>query len=364
MDPRATQLASVLVDHSLELSKGDKLLLAASDFTPLELLQECYRIALGRGAQVELDVFGYRRSDFGGFTRTFLENATPEQLATPSAITFLKADWADAFLFINVLHDDEYLAGIDPKKLSLLNTAYQDLLPKVMPKRWTLTQFPTSQLAARAGMTPEAFTDFYYNACLIDYAAESKRLQALSDILDAGKHVHIQAEGTDLTLGIEGRLAAGTNVGRRNVPDGECFLAPLEDKTEGIVTFELPQRRAGTVFEGIRLEFKNGKIEKATATSNEAHLHQVLGEHPDNSRLGELGIGMNRNITKYIQNILFDEKIAGTVHMALGRAYTEERGGGKNTGTIHWDLVKDLRHNGSTVSVDERVIIRDGKVLV
>lgn len=364
MDSRAARLATIFLDHSLRIKEGEKLLLSISDFTPMELAQECYRQALQRGAMVELDVFGVQRNDVGGFARTFLTEANETQLSTLSAITMAKVDWADAMLSITALHDDTYLQGIDPARVSLRNKAMQPIMEKVMPKRWVITQWPTDCLAKRAGMSLEEFTDFYYDACLIDYAAESERLKRLSDILDAGKRVHIHAPGTDLIIGIEGRLAAGTNTGRRNVPDGECFLGPEEHVTEGTITFELPQRRGGNVFEGIRLEFKEGYIERAEAKTNNDLFQNILNEHPDNRRLGELGIGMNRKIQTYIQNILFDEKIAGTIHMALGRAYGEKRGGGKNGGTIHWDLVKDLRVAGSLVMVDDTVIIRDGEVLV
>lgn len=364
MDPRATQLAQVFIDHSLNIEPGHKLLLSASDFTPLELLQECYRLGLERGAIVELDVFGMRKSDFGGFMHHFMEYASETQLTTLPEITLKKIEWADKILGITVVHNDEAFADIDPARISTMNKARLPLMEKLMPKDWVITEYPTDNLAKRSEMTLQQFTDFYYNACLIDYSAQSKRLQQLSDVLDAGKIVHIEANGTDITLGIEGRLAAGTNTGRRNVPDGECFLAPLEDKTEGTVTFELPQRKGGMAVEGIELVFRGGKIEKASAKRNEKTLLEALDEHPDNRRLGELGIGMNTMITKYIGNILFDEKIAGTVHMALGRAYGEERGGGKNQGTIHWDLVKDLRMPGSKVSIDDRVIIKDGEVLI
>lgn len=366
MDPRATRLAHTLLHHSLQLKAGDKLIIAASDLHALELLQECYRLGIEAGALVELDIMGMQmergRSSTGGFLHTLLAKGNDEQITYVSPITQAKVDWADKFLFIMTVHDDLFLSDIDPKRAAMWRAARFPTTKKVMGRSWVLTQFPTHNLAERAGMPYEKFIDFFYDACLVDYHEEAKRLQKLQDILDAGTEVHIVGPGTDLRLGIEGRLAAGVENGRYNVPDGECFLAPLETQVNGVVTFELPQMREGNVASGIRLEFKDGRIEKATAEEGQDFLLRVLDDHPGNRRLGELGIGMNRMITKYIQNILFDEKIEGTVHMAIGQAYPHERGGGKNEGSTHWDLIKDLRMPGTFVKVDDRVIMQDGEL--
>jgi aminopeptidase len=368
MDPRATRLAEVLLDRSLRLQAGDKLVICASDLTATDLLHEAYRIGVSRGAFVELDIAGIQmhrgRSDAGGFLRAFLENANDAQLTYVSPMAMEKLKWGTKFLFLISVHDDLFLSGVDPEKVAKWRAANFVMLESIINKEWVLTQFPTESLCRNLGLGMPEATDFYYNACLIDYDAEAKRLQGLQDVLDAGKRVRIQGPGTDLTLGIEGRLAAGTNLGNRNVPDGECFVGPEEDVTTGHIAFELPQVRDGNEVEGIRLVFEKGQIVQASADKNGEYFQKVLDSHPGNRRLGELGIGMNRFITKYIKTILFDEKIAGTVHMALGRSYDEERGGGKNKGSIHWDLIKDLRFPGTLVTVDDRPIIRDGEVLV
>ena len=234
----------------------------------------------------------------------------------------------------------------------------------MITKDWLLTYFPTHGMAQNANMSLEDFTDFYYKACLVDYKKQGQRIKKLQDIIDKGSVVHIKAKGTDLTLGIKGRLAAGSDSGKHNIPDGECFTGPQENVTEGFITFDYPQNRDGNEVAGIRLEFKKGEIVKFSADTGKKYLEKMLNDHSGNRRLGELGIGMNPKIKNYIKDILFDEKIMGTVHLALGRAYEEERGGGKNQGTIHWDLIKDLRYKGSLVTVDSKSIIADGKVLV
>lgn len=368
MDPRATQLAEVMVGRSLNIQKGDKLVIAVSDLTPMDLIHEAYRLAVERGAFVELDVMGLQlhrgRSDLGGLLRTFLKCACEEQLTHVSDLTKAKLAWGDKFLFIIVVHDPLFLSTVDCAKLALWRSAHCILLDAIINKTWVLTQWPTEALAVNADMDLPSFTDFFFASCLIDYDEEAKRLQLLQDVLDAGRRVRIRAPGTDLTLGIESRLAAGTNLGRRNIPDGECFVGPEEHVTEGEVTFELPQIYDGNEIHDIHLIFREGRVASADASRGQDYLQALLDAHPGNRRFGELGIGMNRAITRYMKCILFDEKIAGTVHMALGRSYEEERGGGKNRGSIHWDLIKDLRSPGTLVTVDERVIIRDGEVLV
>lgn len=368
VDLRATKLADILIHHSLRLKAGDKIVISGSDLAALELLQECYRMAIEDGAFVELDIMGMQmdrgRSSTGGFLRTFIEKGNDAQLQTVSEVLMKKIEWGDKFLSIVPVQDDLFLSDVDPKRVAMWRAARFPVTKKVLEKDWVITQFPTENLAMRAGMSLQDFTDFYYKACIVDYKAEGERIRKLQDVLDAGKIVRIIGPGTDLTLGIEGRLAAGTENGKCNVPDGECFLGPVEDKTNGVITFELPQVRDGNLARGIRLEFKDGLIMKASAEEGETFLLNALDDHPGNRRLGELGIGMNRSVTNYIQNILFDEKIAGTVHMALGMSYDMERGGGKNDGSIHWDLIKDLRFPGTSVTVDDTVVMKDGEMLV
>lgn len=364
MDPRATQLAHVLVDHAVQVQRGENVLITSSDFTAMELLQECQRLCLERGATPELDVGSIQsqlgRSDLGGFFRTFLLKASDEQLDELPPLSLAKIDWADKFIRISSTHNTHFLSTIDPSRLTRWEATVAPLMEKMTSKDWVLTKFPTAGSAQHAGMSLEEFTDFFYAACNVDYAAQGRYIQALQDILDNGKRVRIIAEDTDLTLGVEGRLAAGAVSGRHNIPDGECFVGPEEHVTEGHVLLDYPQLIHGNEIRGMRLEFSKGEIVRYSADVGGDYLRHLLESHPGNRRLGELGFGMNENIQKYINNTLFDEKIAGTFHIALGRSYGYERGGGKNGGTIHWDVVKDLRTPGSLVTVDGNEVFRDG----
>ena len=210
-------------------------------------------------------------------------------------------------------------------------------------------------------MTLDEFTNFVYDACLLDWDAEEARMQEIKEHIDRGSSVHIVGEGTDLTLGIEGRKGV-VSAGFRNMPDGEVFYSPVEDSAEGVITYaEFPAVYLGHDVVGARLVFRAGEVVEATAVEGEEFLKQVLATDEGASRLGELGLGCNPRITRFTRNVLFDEKIDGTVHLAVGSSYTYT--GGKNESAVHWDMVKDLRPGGE-LSVDGEVVQRDGAWLI
>jgi aminopeptidase len=364
MDQRAVELARVLVDHSTRVKPGENVLITASDFTPMDLLRATHKLVLERGGTPELDVGSVQsqlgRSDIGGFLHAFLAHASEEQLSTLPPLTIEKIKWADKFIRISSVNNSHFLSSVDPKRLVLWEKTTAPLMEMLTKKDWVLTKYPTAGTAQLASMSLEEFEDFYYDACLVDYAAQGRRIQALQELMDAGKRVRIIAPGTDIVFGIDGRLAAGNPSGLHNIPDGECFVGPEEDVTEGHVTFEYPQIIHGNELQGIRLEFEKGEITRYSADVGGAYLRELLEAHPGNRRVGELGIGMNTQIQAYINNTLFDEKIAGTFHIALGRSYNYVRGGGKNGGTIHWDIVKELRTAGTSLQIDGAEVFRDG----
>lgn len=364
---RAEELANIILTHSLEISWGDKLMISASDFSSSELLRPLYSQAIQRGAIVHLDIFGGNflasRADYGDYLKDFFTYSNPSQLKNTEIYSLL-GDWADKTIKIVSIHNKKFLESIDGDKLALRQKALRPISDKTLQKPWCLTYYPTKSLAQNAGMSLKGFTQFYYNACNIDYKQQDKDLLPLQNILDKGKIVHIKGRGIDLVLNIDQRLALGVDNGKHNIPDGECFIGPVEDKTEGYIDFELPQIYNGKELRNIHLEFEKGKVVKFNSKTNQKFLSQLLNSDPGNKRLGELGIGMNKNITKYIKDILFDEKIYGTVHFALGMSYPYKRGGGKNKASIHWDLIKDLRHKGSEIQVDKTLVLKDGKILV
>lgn len=364
---RAQQLANTILDHSLAVQPGDKLVISASDFSSQELLQPLYTEALKRGVIVHLDIFSGNfhagRADYGGFLKDYFQYANEAQLNNAEIYSIL-SEWADKTVKIVSIHDKKFLESIDGNKLALRQKALRPISDKTLQKPWCLTYYPTKALAHNAKMGLKQFTDFYYKACNIDYQKLDTEILPLQNILDAGKLVEIKGKGIDLKMSIDQRLSLGVDNGKHNIPDGECFIGPVEDETEGYIDFELPQIYNGKEVRGIHLEFSKGKIIKFQSKTNQKFLSQLLNSDPGNKRLGEFGIGMNKNITKYIRDILFDEKIYGTVHFALGLSYPYKRGGGQNKASIHWDMIKDLRHYRSEIKIDNRTIFRDGEIVI
>ena len=201
------------------------------------------------------------------------------------------------------------------------------------------------------------YADFVYGACLLDWDAEEERMQAIKERFDRAERVRIVGDGTDLTLGIDGRQGV-VSAGFRNMPDGEVFYCPVENSAEGVITYsEYPAVYLGNDVERARLVFREGRVVEASADAGDEFLQQVLRTDDGASRLGELGLGCNPGIQRFTRNVLFDEKIAGTVHLALGGSYTYA--GGKNESAVHWDMVKDLRAGGE-LWVDGELVQRDG----
>jgi aminopeptidase len=223
---------------------------------------------------------------------------------------------------------------------------------------WVGCQYPTPALAQEAGMATAEFEEFLYGACLLDWDAERERMQGIADRLDAAESVRIVGAGTDLTLSLAGRTGH-VDAGGANIPGGEVFYSPVEDSAEGSISFtEFVAVFEGREFSGIRLRFEAGEVVDASADSNEPYLLDVLDRDRGARRLGELGFGCNPGIDRYLQNTLFDEKINGTVHLALGRGFSFL--GGTNESVIHWDIVKDLRTHGR-VELDGELVQERGR---
>jgi aminopeptidase len=233
--------------------------------------------------------------------------------------------------------------------------------------RWSLTLFPTHAYASEAGMSLPAYEDFYYAACLaVDgdpvgaWERQSEQTRRLAEWIQGKEEVRVQADGTDITLGVAGRNWIPC-VGEHNMPDGEFFTGPVEDAVNGEICFSFPASYGGRTVSGVCLRFEDGKVVDASAESNEDFLLETLDRDDGARRLGELGIGCNPRITRYMKNTLFDEKIDGTVHLALGNGLPEV--GGKNVSQLHWDIVKDLR-DGGRLELDGNVVQESGRWLI
>jgi aminopeptidase len=253
---------------------------------------------------------------------------------------------ADALIAIVAPENTRDGVDVPPERLQLVQRAAHNVQDRLISGDvpWVGCQYPTPALAQDAGMTLQQFSDFLYGAVLLDWDVERERMSKIKEIFDDAAEVRIVGEGTDVTLSLAGREGLIDAAGA-NIPGGEVFYSPVEDSAEGVVEFsEFPAVYAGREMAGIRLRFEGGKVVEASAQTNEEFLIQTLDVDEGARRLGELGIGCNPGITRYMKNTLFDEKINGTVHMAVGRGFPNL--GGKNVSAIHWDIVKDVRQNG------------------
>ena len=251
-------------------------------------------------------------------------------------------------------------ASVDSERTAALQGAYRPAMERIFRHElpWVGCQYPTPALAQDAGMGTREFADFLYAACLRDWDAERERMQRYADRFDAAEAVRIVGAETDLTLSIAGRTMR-VDAGGANIPGGEFFGCPVEDSAEGTIAFtEFPAVYGGREMNGIRLRFEGGKVVDASAETNEGYLIETLDSDEGSRRLGELGIGCNPGITRYMRNTLFDEKIDGTVHLALGNGMPDL--GGENESRIHWDIVKDLRLPGTRIELDGEVVQQDG----
>lgn len=354
-----TALAKVILDHSLSIQPREKVLITVSELG-MGLGRAVYLETLKRGAYPMFDI-----EPSSEIAYDFFKEANDWQLSyVPKSIITAKTKWADAYIRIYAENNSRELAQIDPHKIDIRSKIVRPLMdPMIDGNRWLLTFYPTEGMAQEAGVSLAWLRDFYFDACLVDYKKMESELKSLEKLMDEGKAIHVVGKMTDLRVDITGRLAQAC-AGERNIPDGECFLAPVEGGVNGEVYFDMPTLAYGQEVSGIHLEFKDGKVVNAKAERGDSALQKMLETDPGARYLGEFAIGANYNIKQAMFNTLFDEKIGGTIHMALGRAYKDERGGGENESAIHWDIVKDMRLPGSTLSIDGKVVLKEGKLLV
>lgn len=368
-DPRNTKLAEVFVNHSLKVKKDDKVVICTSDLEPIDLVRECMRLVLEKGAYVYLDIMGWNwlldRSSTGDLVYQYYKYAQEKQLKNPPAIYKNIVDWGDKFIRITTYDNYSNMSGVDPSKKQIREKARRAWFDSMINKEWILTYYPTPALAQQSGMSYQDLIDFYFNATVIDYSKMEEQGKKVMELVDKGSVVRLVGEKTDIKIGIKGRLA-DNSAGLRNIPDGEVFVAPIKDDVNGEVFFDLPNFKDGVDVVGAHLVVEKGKVVKATASQGENVLLSNLDTDEGSRYFGELGIGLNYGITKPMRNTIFDEKIGGTIHMALGRAYKEERGGAPkdgNVSAIHWDMVKDMRKKGSKIYIDDNLVFEDGKWL-
>lgn len=354
-DPRVKKLASILVKHSLRVKKDETVLIASSTELAKPLVLEVYREVMKVGGHPMTSI------NFEETANIFYDMATPKQLAFFPETKHFEAKNTDCFVNIRASANKKALSNVNPKPVGKRSKVLRPISEEIVNrKRWVLCNFPTNSLAQEADMSLEEYEEFVYNATNIDWMKVKQKEMKLKAALDRASEVHIVGKDTDLRLSIKGRKAIPC-FGERNMPDGEVFLSPVESSAEGYIYYEMPAIYQGREVTGIRLKFKAGKVVEARADKNEDFLLAMLDTDEGGRFLGELGVGVNYGIQKFTKDILFDEKIGGTVHLAVGRSY--ESAGGKNVSAIHWDMIKDLRKGGA-IYLDGKLIQKDGRFLI
>jgi aminopeptidase len=315
-------------------------------------------------AILERDAWPIIRIDLPGQTRGFYDHARDRHLDEISDLALAEAKGLDANLGITATADVRELVGVDPAKITRLARARRPLREAIMKKRWCSTLWPTEALAGQAGMALAEYEAFVSRALFLNQPdpvrswGGLRTFQAkLIERLQTARDVRIEAGGTDLTLRVAGRTWVNSD-GKRNMPSGEVFTGPHEKSANGRIRFTVRSAPEGVDVDGVELEFVDGEVVSARADTGEEYLRRALETDAGAKFLGELGIGTNFGIDRPTGTILFDEKIGGTVHLALGRSYPET--GGKNASALHWDLICDLRAGGR-LTADGDVLMLDGR---
>jgi aminopeptidase len=357
-DPDA--FAQLLCDWCLEVQAGQQILVASTTLGA-PVVRAVHRAVLERGA------WPLVRLSFPEQAPDLYALARDEQLDSFAPLELLEIEAMDAFVRIDAPANTRALAGVDPARIARAARARAPIQEKRLAKRWCGTLWPTPALAQQAGMGEDAYAAFVARALFLDrsdpiaaWRELSQRQAAVVERLQRANEIRIEAPGTDLRLQVGGRTWINSD-GRRNMPSGEVFTGPLEDSATGTIRFGLPSLARGAEVTGVKLTFEGGEVTSAKADRGDEQLQAALATDAGAKRLGELGIGTNSGIDRPTASTLFDEKMAGTVHLALGRSYRET--GGVNASAVHWDLVCDLR-DGGLLSADGEPVVEDGELKI
>jgi aminopeptidase len=355
----AERFAALLCDWCLEVAAGQVVLVSATSLAE-PLLDALHAAILDRDAWpvMEMDSPAWGAAFFSHATERHLDGCSPAQLALVEAI--------DARLGIDAPANAAALADVDPALIARASLARIGLRERALSRRWAGTLWPTPALAQLAGMSDARYEAFVQRALFLDqpdpvaaWTALSERQDELVARLAPARAIRIEAEGTDVTLDVHGRTWINSD-GRRNMPSGEVFTGPHERSANGTIRFTVPTGPRGVTVTGVQLRFRDGEVVDARAEQGDAYLQTILATDDGARLLGELGIGTNAGIDVPTGHILLDEKMAGTVHLALGRSYPES--GGTNESAVHWDLICDLRQGGR-ITADGATIVQDGAVV-
>ncbi len=359
--------ADVLVNYSTKVKKNDLVIIKTQSYLAEPLIKEIYRAVLKNGAHPVV------RCSFESLSEIFIKNADDNQLNYIDEMSKIEFEKADKIISIGAPLNVKSMANANSDKMAKRSKATRELSQTMLKRsekgelNWVIADFPTQALSQEAKMSLDEYEEFLINSCYLDLenpvqkwieiGQEQKRIVSK---LNGTKKLHIMGEKTDITFGVENRLWISCD-GINNFPDGEIFTSPVEDSAEGEIYFDFPAIYRGNQADKIHLKLKEGRVIEASAQTGEDFLNSMLNMDEGSRLVGEIAIGTNERIKNVTGNILFDEKIGGSVHMALGASYPET--GGKNVSGLHWDMIKNMKNN-SCIYADDKLIYKDGRFVI
>lgn len=354
MDNRWTRLGDILVNYSTRVAAGERVMIAMQEIESFPLAQAVYEAVIRAGGYPQVQLLSEK------FRRSLLKHGNTDQLNWLPEIEAYGMDWADVYINLRGAPNYTELWDIPPEKISIL----QDVQGRISTLRWQKTRWcvirvPNLLFAQQAGVDEDTILDMFFNASLLDWDAEAARWNAWAQKLNGCRQVQILGPGTDLSFSVDGRKWV-VGSGHINMPDGEIMTSPVVESVNGRILFDTPALFGGRIFENIQLVWEHGTLVHADATNYTDYLNRILHTDAGSEKIGEFAFGVNPNVTLFCKDIFLDEKIDKTVHIAMGRAYPEC--GGTNKSAIHWDIIKDLRREGS-VNIDGYPVLKDGVYL-
>lgn len=358
MDSRIETLSKNILNYSCKLKKGEKVLISSNGFTDMPLVKQLIKEVYNIGGIPFVEI----KSSM--IERELLMGATQEQLKLLAEVDSIKMKQMDAYIGIGANENTSEMSDVPSSKNDLYNKIYSKPVHHDirLKKKWVVLRYPNNSMAQSAETSLEAFEDFYYKVCNLDYKKMSKAMDSLVEMMQKTNKVHLKGNGTDITFSIKGIPAIKCS-GEMNIPDGEVYTAPIKNSVNGVITYNTPTEYQGVTFENIKLEFKDGKIVDIESNNN-SRINKIFDTDEGARYIGEFAIGVNPYITKPMKNILFDEKIMGSIHFTPGNAYEDADNG--NRSSIHWDLVyiQTENYGGGEIYFDDVLVRKNGIFVV
>lgn len=357
MDPRFEALAKNIVNYSCRVEKGENVLINCNGTSAFPLVKALVREVYNAGAYPFVDI----KSNI--IDREIMSQAKEGQFEKVAAVDTARMELMDAYIGIGCNDNTAELADVPSDNMSIYEREYiNPILDARLKKKWVVLRYPNNSLAQAAGTSLDSFEDFYFRVCNLDYSKMSKAMDSLVELMNKTDKVRIVGKGTDISFSIKD-IPAIKCAGEMNIPDGEVYTAPVKDSVNGTIAYNTPTEYQGVTYTDVTLKFENGKIVEATANDTE-RINKVFDTDEGARYVGEFAIGVNPFITKAMNNILFDEKIRGSIHFTPGNAYDDADNG--NRSAIHWDLVliQTEDYGGGEIYFDDVLIRKDGVFVV